>query len=139
MTSDRSKATNEAIQAAEGGMTASVLERLADLVGGRATVQAVFGEPIERGNLTVIPVARIRWGIGGGGGSTVDPTGGTESGSGTGGGGGVTADPVGYLEIRAEGAVFQPIRPPYPSPVLVMAAGFATAVVLRALIRGIHR
>jgi hypothetical protein len=42
---------------------------------------------------------------------------------------------VGYLEIRGDGAIFEPIRDPYPSPIIVLAAGVATAFVLRALAR----
>lgn len=84
-----------------------LLGRLAELIGGKAGVQAVFGTQITRENLTVVPVARVRWGFGGGGGSAD----GSESGpaSGSGGGGGVAAGPVGYLEIGPEGAIFRAI------------------------------
>lgn len=37
--------------------TDSLLERLADKLGGRAKVDAVFGAPVQQGDLTVIPVA----------------------------------------------------------------------------------
>lgn len=114
-----------------------LLERLADLVGAKAGVHAVFGEPIERGSLTVVPVARVRWGFGGGGGIATGPPGGPASGSG--GGGGVVADPVGYLEIGPAGAAFRPIRDPYPSPLFLIAAGLTAAIVARALARLIRR
>jgi uncharacterized spore protein YtfJ len=142
---EQSKAMAEARHKAEEGMANVFLERLAERVGGRASVQAVFGEPIERGDLIVVPVARIRWGVGGGAGSADDATGGSGSGgsgsggSGSGGGGGVAADPVGYLEIRPGGATFQPIVQPYPSPLFLLASGLAAAFVLRALARLIHR
>lgn len=138
MTTDRSDAMDEARRAAEGGVSDRLLGVLADRIGGRAGVQATFGEPIERGEITVVPVARLRWffgaGAGSGSGSGAD---GGELGTGSGGGGGGAAvdDPVGYLEIRPTGAGFRPISVPYPSPVFLLAAGVAAALVLRALAR----
>jgi hypothetical protein len=110
-----------------------LLERLAELIGAKAGVQAVFGEPTTRGELTVIPVARVRWGFGGGGGRAETPPSGPASGSG--GGGGVFGDPIGYVELGPEGAAFRPIRAPYPSPVFLIASALAAAIVLRALAR----
>jgi hypothetical protein len=130
-------ATDEARDAAEGGPAERFLEGLAERIGTRASVTAVFGEPIYRGDITVIPVARVRWGFGGGqgeGGEAGGPTG-----SGLGGGGGAAADPVGYVEIGPAGAVFRPIIPPYPSPVFLLVSGVTAAIVLRALARLIRR
>jgi hypothetical protein len=133
MTTAYEAATETAERSATGAPAGRLLERLAGLVGAKATVEAVFGEPVRQGELTVIPVARVRWGFGGGGGqSDAAPTG---PASGSGGGGGVAADPVGYLEVTGEGAIFRPIRDVYPSPVLLLAAGITTAIVLRALAR----
>lgn len=128
---------DEARQAAEGGPADRFLEAMAERIGARASVTAVFGEPIERGDVTVIPVARVRWGFGGGqgeGGEAGGPTG-----SGLGGGGGAAADPVGYVEIRSDGAVFRPIVSPYPSPPFLLASGITAAIVLRALGRLVRR
>lgn len=127
-------ATAEAKRAAQGGPLDRALERLAERVGARASVQAVFGEPITQGDVTVVPVARVRWGVGIGGGTGGDAGGG----SGSGGGGGAAADPIGYLEIRSTGASFQPIRSSNPSPVLILASGLAATLVVRALLRGIR-
>jgi uncharacterized spore protein YtfJ len=125
-------ATQRAAQAASEPMD-GLLERLAELIGGRASVQAVFGEPVRHDQVTIVPVARIRWGFGGGGGSADQATDGSASGSG--GGGGVAADPVGYLEIAHGAAEFRPIRDPYPSPVLILAIAVSAAIVLRAVTR----
>src|SRR5438093_2491952 len=84
-------------RAESGGIGDRVLERLAEMVGSKATIRTVFGEPISRGDVTVVPVARVRWGFGGGGGQAADVPSGTAGGSG--GGGGVLVDPVGYLEL----------------------------------------
>jgi hypothetical protein len=139
MAVDQSDAMEQARLAAESGFGSRVLEQLAERVGARANVQAVFGEPIPRGDLTVVPVARVRWGIGGGAGSARDATDGPGSGSGVGGGGGVTADPIGYLEIGPNGSEFRPITHGYPSPLFLLAAGLAASMVLRGLARLIRR
>lgn len=139
MTIERSNAMDEARRAAEGSSTDHFLERLADRIGARAGVQAVFGEPVQRGDLTVVPVARVRWFFGGGAGSGGDTAGEGGFGSGSGGGGGVVADPVGYVEIGPSGATFEPIVQPYPSPVFLLASGITAAIVLRALARLVRR
>jgi uncharacterized spore protein YtfJ len=145
MTTERSNAVDQAHQAAEGSWMDRFLERfverIVERIGGRAGVQAVYGAPIERGETTVVPVARVRWVFGGGAGSADAAGDAPGSGSGAGGGGGVTVDPIGYLEITPGGTVFQPISPvqPYPSPMFLLASGIAAAIVLRALARLIRR
>lgn len=126
-------ATDQARRAGDPGPADELLVRLAELIGAKAGVQAVFGEPTTRENLTVIPVARVRWGFGGGGGRADAPPSGPASGSG--GGGGVAADPIGYLELGPDGSAFRPIREPYPSPMFVIVSALAGAIVLRALAR----
>jgi len=163
MASDLETAMNKARHAGEAtGPAENLVERLAEKIGGKAGVQAVFGDPIERDGITVIPVARVRWGFGGGGGTgpmatttgagttgspasdasgmASDASGtsvGTEGqmASGTGAGGGVMADPVGYLEIGPEGVHFRPIVPPMPSPGFLLAAGATTAMVIGSVAR----
>jgi uncharacterized spore protein YtfJ len=145
---DHDAAMDEARKAAGGGSIDAFVERIAERVGASANVRAVFGEPIERDGITVVPVARVRWGFGGGAGRGpigVGPgidgqgaarAGGIDeglSGMGTGGGGGATADPVGYLEIGPDGVSFIPIGVPMPSPGFLLAGGAAAAIVLRAI------
>jgi uncharacterized spore protein YtfJ len=133
MTMTYDSAEETARHAATDGAVDRTLERLAELVGAKANVQAVFGEPIRQGDITVIPVARVRWGVGGGSGrSEATPEGPS---SGAGGGGGAVADPVGYLEIAGGEATFRPIRAPYPSPAFVLASALAAAFVIRAIAR----
>jgi uncharacterized spore protein YtfJ len=118
-------------EAVESGPFDRFLDRLAERIGGRASVKAVFGEPIERGELTVVPVARVRWGFGGGSGSST----GEADASGSGGGGGVAADAIGYIEIRSGDATFRRIGPAFPSPAFVLASGLTAMIVLRTLAR----
>lgn len=138
----------------EGSVIDGFVERMAERVGAKASVRAVFGDPIERDGLTIIPVARVRWGFGGGAGRGpiavgpgVDGQGPPsdpaldegQSGSGTGGGGGVAADPIGYLEVGPDGASFRPITNPMPSPAFLLAVGVAMALILGALGRLFRR
>src|SRR5204863_193965 len=44
-----------------------LMERIGQTVGQRAQASAIFGEPVEREGVTVIPVAKARFGFGGGG------------------------------------------------------------------------
>lgn len=130
---DLEQATAGARGAASATPADRLLERLAELIGAKAGVQAVFGEPIRQDVVTDVPVARIRWGFGGGGGrSEATPSG---RASGSGGGGGVAADPVGYLEIGPDGAAFRAIRDRYPSPLFLIASGLTAALVIRAIVR----
>ena len=83
------------------------------------TASAVFGQPVERSGITVIPVAKATWGFGGG-------SGGEDGKEGTGGGGGGFVAPLGYIEVRESGATFKRIRDPrLISAVLVAAIGVA--------------
>lgn len=82
---------------------AGLLEGLAERIGAVAGAAAVFGEPVERGGITVIPVARSSWGFGGG-------SGGEPPNEGSGGGGGSVVSPLGYIEVHADRAEFKRLR-----------------------------
>ncbi|MGD8486166.1 MAG: hypothetical protein PVH07_05950, partial [Chloroflexota bacterium] len=89
MTEER---TNEAHAEAEdmAGKVPRLLEGLAERLGASAGASAVFGDPVERDGVTVIPVAQSMVGTGaGGGGQAEGPD------SGLGAGGGALTRPVG--------------------------------------------
>ena len=119
----------EAEESVRGGM-AEIPARLADRVGGHAGVRAIFGEPVERDGVTVIPVGRVRWGFGGGGGGVRG--GHIADGEGSGGGGGAMVAPVGYIEISGGTARFQRVGLPV-SPAAVVAGAVAFYLVTRGL------
>jgi len=75
------------------------IDQLRDLV----TVRRVYGKPIERDGVTVIPAAAVQGGGGGGMGSGPDGTG---SGGGT--GWGMRARPVGAYVIRDGEVTWEP-------------------------------
>jgi uncharacterized spore protein YtfJ len=146
-------AMEQARRAGDASPIDGFVERMAERIGGKASVRAVFGDPIERDGITVIPVAKVRWGFGGGAGrgpiavgpgigDLASPTmsdSAAQEQSGSGGGGGATAEPIGYLEIGPEGANFRPITPAMPSPGFLLAAGFAAMLVIRSLGKLIRR
>jgi uncharacterized spore protein YtfJ len=130
MCAPRRKEVEMATQA-RSQLVEELLERISSTVGEKANVSTVFGDPVEREGITVIPVARARFGFGGGGGSG-GPEG--EEGSGGGGGGGAMVTPVGYIEVGRGGASFKRISGPTDLVALVAAASLA-ALALKRLLR----
>ena len=107
----------------------SFLDRLAQRLGGTANAATIFGAPVERGDVTVIPVARAAYGFGGGSG--------TRSGEeGSGGGGGVRVAPVGYIEMRPGVVLYRPIRDWAVVIPALAAGGVLTLVAARGIARG---
>lgn len=86
-------ATTETERSDFSAEMATVTERLQD----SANARTVFGDPVERDGRTVIPVARVAYGFGGGFG---DQQGGAESSEGKGGGTGA-AYRVGSVTCKA--------------------------------------
>ena len=119
----------EAAANAASGFGAGVIDRLADRIGAHSGSRAVFGEPIEKGPRTIIPVAQSMWGSGAGTGDSV------EDGSGAGGGGGAMSRPLGYIEVTEADAHFVPLQRPLQDARLVLAYAFAIWLLARALNR----
>jgi uncharacterized spore protein YtfJ len=124
-----------AVQAQERAELASeLLERIGQTVGQRAQASTIFGEAVEREGVTVIPVAKARFGFGGGGGGgTLGEEGQGSGGGGGGGGGGVAVSPIGYIELLDHGSQFIRIRTPIDLVALV-AAGAVAAISVRRLL-----
>ena len=109
----------------------SLLERLSQQLSTSATAQAVYGSPVERDGITVIPVARARYAFGGGGGGGTKA--GEAAGSGLGAGAGVSLTPVGYIELREGRSRFRPIRSSVVP--LVAVSGAIAWLLLRSVPR----
>ncbi len=84
-------------------MSTGWIESLAQRLGATATAATIFGAPIERGDVAVVPVARAAYGFGGGSGTRRGE-------EGAGGGGGVRVSPVGFFELRPSVVQYRPIR-----------------------------
>lgn len=83
-------------------------ESLLEKLHAGASVKTVYGEPIEAQGKTIIPVAKVVYGFGGGYGETgKDKKQGKER-EGGGAGAGVRAKPVGVMEVTEEGTRFIP-------------------------------
>ena len=89
-----------------------LVERLLSQLAGTAKSELIFGPRVERADVVVIPVARVRYGLAFGRGGGSGPKG-IGEGDGGGGAGGVTGDPVGFIEVRGGESRFVPIRPAF--------------------------
>jgi uncharacterized spore protein YtfJ len=103
-----------------------LLSALAERIGARLGAASVFGEPVDRDGVTVIPVAVARFGMGAGGGA--DPTKGQE---GEGGGGGGMVTPIGHIELKDGRSRFVPVVHPARMLALALGAVIAALVILR--------
>jgi uncharacterized spore protein YtfJ len=101
----------------------SLVERIAHLINVHANAKQVYGDPVERDGTTIIPVAKVQWGFGGGG----LGHGALERG---GGGGGVRATPAGFIQIRGGEAEFRPFRDASDVAVVIGAAMAGVALGL---------
>jgi hypothetical protein len=79
------------------------VSELLDKTRGGISARQVFGEPIQQGDATIIPAAKVSGGAGGGEGK-----GPSEQGSGAGTGFGLSARPVGAFIIREGRASWRP-------------------------------
>ncbi len=114
---------------------------IAELLERSLSIRHVYGEPVQHGDTTVIPVAQVAYGFGAGGGrgpgsrtTTPDERPSDDNGrpeaQGAGGGGGVRMTPVGALEIGPQGTRFvrvSPLGPVFGAAVLGIAAGWLLA------------
>jgi uncharacterized spore protein YtfJ len=103
------------------------LERMVEKLGVHARSASAYSEPISKDGVTIVPVAKIRWGFGGGGGAKDR----TERGGG--GGGGMRVTPVGYIEVKDGRSEFKPIRDAASYVPMIIAGGAAGFFLLRAL------
>ena len=109
-----------------------MLQKIGESLASTATVKAVFGEPIHAEGKTVVPVAKVAYGFGAGGGRRVEQHGDktAEPSEGGGGGGGVRAFPAGALEITPSQTRFVPY-----TDLRWLAGAFAAGVVGGLLLR----
>src|SRR5271165_2136157 len=88
-----------------------MIEPIAERLQAGAGAKAVFGDPIEAHGKTIVPVATVAYGFGGGTGSGKRP--GRDNGEGGGLGGGIRVIPKGVLEITDECTRFVRFDPPW--------------------------
>jgi hypothetical protein len=88
-----------------------LLARLADRIGARFSAATVYGTPIDRDGVTVVPAAGVRFGIGGGGGAT----------------------PAGYIELKEGRSRFVPVVHPARMLALICCTVLAGLLIMRPL------
>jgi uncharacterized spore protein YtfJ len=91
------------------------------------TVRRVYGDPIERDGITIIPAADVMGG--GGGGSDSEENGG--------GGFGMWARPVGVYVVRGGNVTWEPAFDLSRVAVLGTLTGLVALLVLRSVVRAI--
>jgi uncharacterized spore protein YtfJ len=82
-----------------------LLNSIIGRIGDTASVKSIYGEPVSAHGRTIIPVARVACGFGGGAGKRHQ----AEQ-EGEGGGGGLVALPVGVFEVSESGTRFIPLH-----------------------------
>jgi uncharacterized spore protein YtfJ len=101
------------------------LEGLCQSIVNQVGAKTIFGDPISANGKTVVPVAKVRYGFGGGSGRKSQQ----DNEEGFGGGGGFIGTPVGIIEISNEETRFIPISSNWP-----IVAAVAVGVCLGLLI-----
>lgn len=104
------------------------VERLAQTLGVEANASHLFAPPIQHEGVTVIPVAKARYGFGGGAGQQRGEGGG-------GGGGGAVITPAGYIEITNGNTRYRPIRDPLAVLAVAVASGLAALLVVSRIFK----
>lgn len=106
------------------------LDRLTNGIKDVATVRQVYGEPYEKGDVTVVPVAAVYGGGGGGSGTQSGPNDSEQNGSGA--GLGFVARPAGVYVITGDDVTWKPAL----NVNLIIAGGQLLAL---AVIMGLRR
>jgi uncharacterized spore protein YtfJ len=104
------------------------IERARDVL----TVRRVFGDPIERDGVTIIPAAKVRGGGGGGGGEGPD-------GRGSGGGFGVSATPAGAYVIKNGTVRWEPALDLGRTIFMGQLVGIVFLLTLRSIVKTIAK
>jgi len=118
-------------------------QSLSEALETGASSETVYSTPIEHHDRTVVPVARVEYGLGGGGGGGGGGADGVGGGGGTSGddddteggglGGGLSARPAGALEVSDTGTRF--VRPAdRQESVALVLAGLVCGLVLDRLL-----
>jgi uncharacterized spore protein YtfJ len=104
----------------------NVTEMLSD-ARDAMSVKRVYGDPIERDGLTIVPAASVRGG--GGGGGDADNNGG--------GGFGLTARPVGVFVVKGDEVAWEPAVDVSRISMMGLMVGIVALLVLRSIVKAI--
>jgi uncharacterized spore protein YtfJ len=85
-----------------------ILNVILDKVEKVAKVKTILGDPIQLGDVTVIPVCKVGVGFGAGGGENTTDKGPAKGG---GGGGGFSIEPIAFLAVKGGEVSLLPVKP----------------------------
>lgn len=121
-----------------------ILKSLMEGFKASADVKAVYGKPITAFDKTLIPVAKVGYGLGAGFGGSTGPSEAEEgkkrpSGFGGGGGGGTGTEPLGFLLVTSDEVRFIPVeakgKREAPPPAMMMFPMIMGALILAMIMR----
>jgi len=114
--------------------TKELIDSAVEHLHAAAGAKTVYGDPLTIDGRTIIPVARVAYGFGGGTG-TKKAGDGEPGNEGEGAGGGISAKPVGVVEVDQHGARFVPVA---QTKKLAIAAliGAGVGLVVGVMLRG---
>ncbi len=118
-------AENPPANAKDATKAEDIILHLSDHFAATASAKSVYGEPIHTGGRTIVPFARVGYGLGATSGGRNGETVG-----GGGGGGGVGARPAGYIEITDEATRYVEFSA-LKKMIVAAALGFVTGYLLR--------
>ncbi|HLH60349.1 MAG TPA: spore germination protein GerW family protein [Ktedonobacteraceae bacterium] len=124
--------SSQETQPARSESGGNILKRLAGSITGSVRTRTIFGTPVEKDGITVIPVARARWATGSAGNAQKDANE-DHNGEGITGDGGVNIIPAGYVEVRDGRARFHPIYDPARVTQIIIASGVVAVLLLQAV------
>ena len=113
----------------KGDTRLNKIQELLAGAGDNITVKRVYGEPIEKDGVTLIPAAAVRGGAGGGEGERGEAEGGM------GGGFGVTARPVGAYQIKGDEVTWVPAADTTRVIILAEVVGIVALLVFRSVLK----
>ena len=105
------------------------VSKLSDRFAANADAKSVYGEPVNVGSRTIIPVAKVGYLVG----ATSGGRNGETVGGGS-GGGGVGARPVGYIEITDAGSRYVELSA-VKKTIAIVFLGFVTGYLFRGFRR----
>jgi uncharacterized spore protein YtfJ len=110
------------------------LQPLLERMHATASAETVFGPSRQERGRTIVPVARVAYGLGGGAGSATNKKrkhdGESQPDEGAGGGGGITVTPVGVLEVTDSGSRFVP----FTAAKVITASVFLGGLILGMIV-----
>jgi uncharacterized spore protein YtfJ len=110
------------------------LQPLLERMHSTANAETVFGPSRQERGRTIVPVARVAYGLGGGAGSAASKKrkhdGDPQPDEGAGGGGGITVTPVGVLEVTDSGTRFVPLTVSRVVTASVFLAGILVGTII---------